>query len=213
VANGSIQQWLSNFAAKIRGHDNALAQQGQALQSLQAQVADLASAPSSVQQQIDALPGRRIESFLTGEVAFDITALNTRGTPIIITVSQDGPFVMTHYPVVMWRPSAPANTTNLGRWRPVASYPLPTQQVTADFIDISYEIQDGGNQRNFQNAPRSPLLSRPDALLPCAVPTLWAPNSTLVFTPTYNAITFSAATPPTQGILHVDFVGYRITNL
>ena len=50
--------------------------------------------------------------------------------------------------------------------------------------------------------------------MPCAVPTLWAPNSTIQFYPTYLNIEFNAAdTPPTAGILHVAFIGYRIVNL
>jgi hypothetical protein len=74
-------------------------------------------------------------------------------------------------------------------------------------------MQDGGSQRNFQNAPRGPLLSRPDNVIPCAVPTLWSPNSAIAFFPTYNKLTWNSAIPPTQGTLHVDLIGYRIVNL
>ena len=200
-------------AAILRTHKDALAKQAQQMAILQQQIADLTSRPRSVEDEINAIEGRRIESMLVGEVAFDATAQNTRGTPITITVSQDGPFVMTHYPICMWRPTAPSTATNFLVWRPVRSFPLPTQQVTADFIDIMYELQDAGSSRYFQNAPRAPLLSQPDALLPCAIPTLWSPNSTIVFTPTYLRIQFTGATPPTQGTLNVSIPGYRIVNL
>lgn len=214
MATTSISTAINNLFANLRSHASALTSIQGVMANLQAQVADLSAKPTSVQEEIDALPGRRIESFIAGEIAFDTTVNNgVRGTPIILPISQDGPFVMTHYPVVMWRPSAPTNTPNYLKWRPVSSFPLPTQQITTDWIDISYELQDGGNQRNFQNFPRAPLLSRPDALLECAVPTLWSPNSTIVFTPTYWQLTFSSSPAPTNGILHCSIPGYRIVNL
>lgn len=200
-------------AAYIRQLGAAVQAANQQIVILQQTVGELASRPRSVQEEIDSLVGRRIESTLDGEVLFDASDLGQRGAPIIIPVSQDGPFVQTHYPLVLWRPTAPNNTTNLNRWRPVSSFPLPTQQVTTDIIDILYEMQDGGNQRFFQNAPRAPLLSRPDNVVPCAVPTLWAQNTTLNFIPTYLAFTWDSATPPTQGALHVTIPGYRIVSL
>src|SRR5690606_10068913 len=112
-----------------------------------------------------------------------------RAAPITMNVSQDGPFVMTHYPMCVWRPSAPDNTTNLGRWRPVSTFPLPEQVVDTDIIDIMYELQDGGNSRLLQNEPRGPLLSRPDNIVPCPIPTLWSPNSVVLFIPTYLSMT------------------------
>lgn len=173
----------------------------------------LQSKPTSTQEEIDDVPGRRMEGVLSGEVTFDTTDIGKRANPIIFQISQDGPFVMTHYPLVLWRPTAPSNTTNLNRWRPVSSFPLPTQQVTTDIIDIMYELQDGGSQRNMQNAPRSVLLSRPDNIVPCPVPTLFSSNTSIAFTPIYLSMTFNSAVPPTQGTLHVDLVGYRIFNL
>lgn len=183
------------------------------LSALSAKVNLLLSRPRTITEEIDAIPGRRIESVYSGEISFTAASQGTRGNPILIQVSQDGPFVMTHYPQVLWRPSAPSNATNYQRWRPVSSFPLPDQVYDTDTIDISYELQDGGAQRNFQNAPRGPMLSRPDNLIPCAVPTLWAPNAAITFTPTYNRVTFDGSTPPTEGILHVDIIGYRIVNL
>lgn len=201
---------LEAVVRQLQAHQ---AQQAQAIAALIAKVNSLLSRPRSITEEIDAIPGRRIESVLSGEVTFTASAQGTRGNPILIQVSQDGPFIMTHYPQAVWRPTAPTSATNYQRWRPVSSFPLPDQVYDDDIIDISYELQDGGNQRNFQNAPRGPMLSRPDNLIPCAVPTLWAPNSALSFTPTYNRITFNGSTPPTEGTLHVDFIGYRIVNL
>jgi hypothetical protein len=34
-----------------------------------------------------------------------------------------------------------------------------------------------------------------------------------VFQPTYLALTWNSASPPTAGVLHVDLIGYRIVNL
>ncbi len=199
--------------ASLRVLDKRLAQAVGVIQQQQAQIAALSSRPRTITEEIDRIPGRRIETILSGEVTFTTDDEGRRGNPILLQVSQDGPFIMTHYPMVLWRPSAPTNATNLGRWRPVSTFPLPDQVVDTDIIDIMYELADGGSQRNFQNAPRGPVVSRPDNLVPCAVPTLWAPNAAINFTPTYLALTWDAAIPPTQGILHVDFIGYRIVNL
>ena len=81
--------------------------------------------PRSITEEIDSLPGRRIFYNLSGRQSFTITQLGTRNDAISFFVSQDGPFVMTAYPLVMWKANAPATATNLGRWSPVASWPLP----------------------------------------------------------------------------------------
>lgn len=208
-----IEQNLANISAAIRVLDKRSAQLQSVIQQQASLIAELQSRPRTITEEIDQIPGRRIETVLSGEVIFDATDEGTRGNPIIIQVSQDGPFVMTHYPMALWRPTLPTNATNFERWRPVSSYPLPDQVVDTDIIDIMYEFQDGGSQRNFQNAPRSPLLSRPDNVIPCAVPTLWSPNSAIAFFPTYNSFTWDSQVPPTQGTLHVDLIGYRIVNL
>lgn len=203
----------ANEQAALRQHRSAI----QALQKQQADLIDiinqLQTRPRSVQEEIDAQPGRRIDMILAGEVTFTIDDEGQRGTPIIIQVSQDGPFVMTHYPMALWRPTLPDTATNLGRWRPVSTFPLPDQVVDTDIIDIGYELNDAGSQRFMQNAVRGPVLSRPDNIVPCPVPTMWAPNAAIQFIPTYHAIQFNGTTPPTQGALHVDLIGYRIVNL
>jgi hypothetical protein len=201
-------------AAVLRTHKNELLKQSEAINQLMAVVNSLASRPKTVWDEINAIPGRWIESTLSGEVTFTAAEEGSRGTPILFLVSQDGPFIMTHYPLCLWRPTAPnPGATNLNRWRPVTTFPLPDQVVDTDIIDIKYELQDGGSGRDFQNEPRAPLLSRPDNIVPCPTPTVWSPNATIKFTPTYLALTWNSATPPTQGTLHVDIPGFRIVNL
>lgn len=197
----------------IRQLIDAVKQQRSLNQQLIARVQQLEARPRSVSEQIDAIPGRRIDTILSAEVAFTMDDLGNRGRPAQVTVSQDGPFIMTHYPMALWYPSAPSNATNLNRWRPVSTFPLPTQVVSTDIIDIGYELEDGGSMRYFQNEMRGPVLSRPDNIVPCAVPTEWAADGVLKFVPTYKAITFNGTTPPTEGILHIDFIGYRIVNM
>jgi hypothetical protein len=209
---------LDKHAAAIRVLNNRLQQTQNILAGATRDLAELRSRPRTITEEIDSIPGRRIESIFSGEVVFDINDLGKAGKPIIIPISQDGDFIMTHYPMALWRPSAPDNATNFGRWRPVTSYPLPTMEVPGDIIDISYLLDDAGSQRFMQNDARGPVLSRPDNLVPCAIPTQWAPNASIKFTPLYNAFLWNGgggegAVEPTQGILHVDLIGYRIVNL
>jgi hypothetical protein len=201
------------LAGYIRGLTRKLNEQSGLIGQMQKVITQLASRPRSVAEEIDSIPGRRIEACLCGVVLFDINDLGQRGQPVIMQVPQDGPFIQTHYPMVLWKPTSPDNTTNLGRWRPISTFPLPDQVVDADIIDILYEMQDGGNGRLFQNEARGPLLSRPDNIVPVPVPTLWAPNTAVNFIPTYNAITWNSDTPPTEGQLHVTIPGYHIVNL
>ncbi|MFQ5937472.1 MAG: hypothetical protein ACE5LB_13800, partial [Acidiferrobacterales bacterium] len=119
-------------------------------------------------------------------------------------------------------PSQPNPATTLGLGRPVSSWPLPDQatpgsgdyDLDEDIISISYEMVDGGSQRNLQNLPVPPVLSRPDNIVPLPVPTMFQPNTTIQFFPTYQSIRFSDDTvAPTEGILEVGLPGYRIVNL
>lgn len=209
----AIEQNITKIAGALRVLDKRSSQLQTVVQQQASIIAELQTRPRTITEEIDQIPGRRIETILSGEVIFDITDLGKRGNPILIQVSQDGPFVMTHYPMALWRPTLPTTATNYQRWRPVSTYPLPDQVDDTDIIDLMYELQDGGSLRYFQNAPRGPMLSRPDNVVPCAVPTLWSPNAAIAFYPTYNMITWNSDTPPTQGTLHVDLIGYRIVNL
>ncbi len=206
LTNDQIAAILRQQRTAIGTLHGIIQQQGAALQAL-------TDRPRSVQEEIDAIPGRRMEGTLDGHVTFTQQDLGNRATPIVMQVSQDGPFIQTHYPMVVWRPTAPDNTTNLNRWRPVSSFPLPTQQLGEDIIDIMYEMQDGGNQRLLQNEARGPLFSRPDNIVPTPVPTLWSTNAAILFIPTYLSLTWNSDIPPTEGTLHVTIPGYRIVNL
>lgn len=170
--------------------------------------------PRSITQEIDSIAGRRIFYTLGGNVNFTTAQNGTRGQPITMLVSQDGPFIATHYPFASWTPNAPANAANFGAWRPVSTWPLPDQVLDTDLIDLSYEVIDSGSQRNFQNEPVGPIFSRPDNLIPLPVPTLFSPNTTIQVTPTYERIAFSSASVATTGgNLYIGFPGYRIVNL
>lgn len=171
--------------------------------------------PRSITQEIDSIPGRRIFYTLSDRQIFDATLAGRRGEPLNFLVSQDGPFIMTHYPLAMWKPAAPDTATNFGAWRPVSTWPLPDQVLDTDLIDLSYEVVDGGSQRNFQNETVVPMFSRPDNLIPLPVPTLVAPNTVLQIFPTFERIAFDtgAAVPTTAGDLAISLPGYRIVNL
>lgn len=204
------------IAAGFRALRDKLLKQDAVIRELQALCA---SRPRSVTEEIDAIQGRRIFYTLSATQNFDNSNDGLRGAVMNFLVSQDGPFIATHYPIAMWKPISPTNANQFGRWRPVESWPLPTQQQTDfDTVDISYEMNDSGGQRNFQNLPVVPgLLSRPDNMIPLPVPTLYSPNTTIGFTPIYENIDFVSGSegyvPTTGGQLVVSIPGYRIVNL
>lgn len=207
-------------AAIIRQLQASIAQLRSDVSSQAAVIAELNKRPRSTTEEIDAIPGRRVVYTLSGEQTFTTAQDGTRGQAISMLVSQDGPFVMTDYPVIAWYPSLPSTGTNLNRWRPVNSYPLPQQQsaatggVEGDVVDIAYELVDGGSQRQLQNITVSPgLISSFNEIKPLPVPTLFAPNVIIQVYITYLNVSFGGTTPSTQGTLHVDLPGYRIVNL
>jgi hypothetical protein len=172
-------------------------------------------APRSITEEIDALPGRRIFYNLSDEVDFTIEQDGLRGDPLQVLVSQDGPYIMTGYPVLSWRPTAPAGATNFGQWSAIYSWPLPAQdQPLRDSINLSYELIDSGSQRKFDNEPSAPITSRFDSIQPLPVPTLFSPNTVISLFPTYEDIAFAAtAVPAVGGTLRLTLPGYRIINL
>lgn len=209
-----LNEILRGQAAAIRKlSDRFQAGQVTLLSSIAKLIDRLEQHPPSITDAIDALEGRRIEYRFSSTQTFTIDNDGNVGLPVTFNVSQDGPFIMTHYPLVLWKPSAPTNATNFGRWRPVTSFPLPDQVIDTDIIDLSYELKDGGSDRNLQSAPSGPVFSRPDNFVPLPVPTMFATAAQITFTPYYNRITFDGATPPTEGTLQVDLIGYRIVNL
>ena len=135
-----IEQNLAKISAALRILDKRSGQLQSVVQQQASLIAELQSRPRTITEEIDQIPGRRIETVLSGEVVFDITDEGKRGNPILIQVSQDGPFVMTHYPMALWRPTLPTTATNYERWRPVSTYPLPDQVVDTDIIDLLYEM-------------------------------------------------------------------------
>lgn len=207
----SIQETINQL---IRRQNATQAQLRQVLDKYEEFVRACEDQPRSITQEIDSIPGRRIFYTLNARQAFTIAQNGLRGAAMAFLVSQDGPFIATHYPIAAWLPNAPANATNFGAWRPVATWPLPDQVLDTDLIDLSYEVVDSGSQRNFQNEPTGPMFSRPDNLIPLPVPTLFAPNTTIQVVPTYERISFNTGgTPTTGGSLYIGFPGYRIVNL
>ena len=194
------------LAAMIRSAMGPLAQR---LQALEAEVSRR-QAHLTWKDALDAGKGRRVFFNLVGTQDFTASDDGKRTAAISFLISQDGPFVMTHYPVAMWRSKAPSNATDFGRWRPVSSWPLADQVLDTNIVDLSYEMNDSGSQRNFQNAASPPLLSRPDDLKELPVHTLFKENSTIQFTPTYENILFNDSTATTDGTLVVCIPGYRI---
>ena len=196
----------NQLAAYIR---QALAPMHAEIQRLNKDIDRLKRA-ASVEDEINLIKGRRVFYTLTGTQDFTTSQDGNRGSAIVMTVSQDGPFIMTHYPIAMWRPTLPTNATNYQQWRPVYTWPLADQVTDTDIVNISYEMFDGGSERGLQNAAAPPILSRPDMLHELPIPTLFAPNSSLQFIPTYHDILFNGSTAPTQGTLVVGLPGYRI---
>lgn len=172
--------------------------------------------PRSITEEIDALPGRRIFYNLVGQQDFTSAQDGLDNAAISFEISQDGPFILTHYPLVAWKPNAPITATNFGQWSPVSSWPLPLQQSTnQDSINLSWRFQDGGSQRNFDNSKAPPLFSRPDFQAVLPVPTLLAPNANASFIPFFEDIFFDPdpAVPTTGGTLVVLLPGYKVAQL
>jgi hypothetical protein len=209
-----MKAYIGQLARAVNGLTQQLKEARAEIEMLKA-----SARPLTVQEEIDKIPGRRVWYNYVGSVNFTATQRGTRGEPIIIeSISQDGPFIQTAYPLVVWKPVTPdggAAPTNLGRWRPVYSWPLPTQELGGDIIDISWEVQDGGPNRDFQNAPVPPIFTRSDVVQPLPVPVLWTPNSSIKFTPTYEAINFDDTVDEatTEGVLRVVMPGYKICNM
>ena len=198
---GGFQQHIANLVSQLQHMQGVV----DALESLKR--------PYSISEEIDEIPGRRVFYTLVGRVDFTIDDLGKASTPVNFQVSQDGPFVQTHYPFALWLPSSPATATNLGRWRPVSHYPLPTQEIGTDFISISYQVTDGGSDRQLQSLPVPPLLSTPDNVVPLPVPTFFSPNANIQFKPTYEDIQFDGGVPPDTGTLVVALPGFRAVNM
>ena len=206
-----LKSYLNRIAGEHREIKRQLAEQNKQYAAF---IKACENVPPSPTEELDSIPGRRIFYGLSDEQTFTIALSGQRGQPLNFLVSQDGPFVMSHFPLVTWRPSAPDTATRFGQWRPVATWPLPDQVVDGDRIDLSWEFVSGGSQRNFQNEPWGPIFSRPDNLVPLPIPTLFAPNETIQMFLTYESISFdTGGTPTTQGTVRVTLPGYRAANM
>lgn len=213
-----------NFNQMFAALRQKLELQTKELDRMAREMAVIKERPLSPEDEINAIPGRRLFFLPTKTQDFTATQDGAKGSAMSFTISQDGPFIMTHFPLVMWKATLPTNGTNYGRWMPIMSYPTPFQhsqvaldttfKAFADMIDISYEMVDSGPQQNFQDNPLPPLISLPGALQPLPVPTKFAPASVITFTPTYENIFFASdpTTDTTGGRLVVSLIGYRISN-
>jgi len=197
-----------------------------AISAIKAQVDTLAGQVDVLARQgvdeIDQIEGRRISYWPHGELPFTIAQQGIDGNAIPVQISQDGPFVWTHYPIVLWRPTAPANATLFGIWRPVTHFPLVAQgldvattlDLNSDMVSISWRMSDGGSERNFMPAAIPPIFSTPYKQIPLPERVLFTPNSVISFTPTFRRIVFNNGTvPTTDGLLEVTFPGFRIVNM
>jgi hypothetical protein len=195
------------LAAAIRRLATQQAQLEQAVAALQNS--------HSIDDEIDRIPGRRVFYPMVMKQTFTAANDGLRGSAMTVTVTQDGPWIMTHFPLAAWKGSAPAAATYFGMWRPIYSWPLPDQVIDQGIIDISYEISDSGSNRNFQNeAVPGGLLSRPDNMVQLPTRTLFSPNSVISVTPTYENIAFDAQqTPCTSGLLYFVLPGFKIVNM
>jgi len=216
-----MRQYVDAALKKLYGQLNSIVVKQSAIEAQYKLIEKMCTQARSITAEIDAIPGRRLYYAQVGSIAFTAADAARRGQPISSLVSQDGPFIQTHYPMAVWRPTQPATATMLGLWRPVSPWPVPLQFTVAgaqdgdtDMISISYEVQDSGSQRNFQNEAVPPVLSRPDNLVPLPVPTLFTPNTTIQFTPTYHRILFNnPVVATTEGLLVVALPGYRVVNM
>ena len=207
-----VQAFLSRVAAENREIKRSLSAVLTEYKAFRKAVEDR---PKSITDELNSIPGRRIFYFFNDVLDFDVTLQGQRGQPATFRISQDGPFVMTHLPMVIWRPTTPATATNFGVWRPVTTWPLPDQVIDGDRIDLSWEFSDGGSERNFQNLPTPPMFSRPDNMVPLPVPTIFAPNTVIQFIPTFERILFDTEpqVPTTGGRIIICLPGYRIANM
>lgn len=179
---------------------------------LQAELNAIKGVKSGVYDPYPDIPGRRVSYNLVGTQDFTTAQDGQTGSTINMLVSVDGPFIMTHFPLVVWKPTTPTNATNFGIWRTISSADLPTQQVTTDYIDISWQLIDTGPTRNLQNdVVPGGVLSNPRELKKLPTPTKFEPNTTITFTPTYENISFNASgTATTGGRLCVVLPGIKI---
>lgn len=198
----------------------------------QAEIARLKASNAALRKRvqkavdINDIEGRRINFTQSATMTFT-SAVNdgNRGPSyMVIPIGQDGPWVMTHYPVIMWRNAASGTATDVGLWRPPSHWPLPDQVVDTDICSLSYEVFDEGSVRGLQNDPQSDfstarglkrpsvvagLFSTANILMQLPEPTLFDTNGAIRIVVTFDDIQFTSVT---QGRLRVNLPGYKIVN-
>lgn len=207
---------------------------GASLEALGVRAAELAKKIARpLEDEINAIPGRRVNYTLTARVNFTAAGVlvNQESDLFIFNIPKDGPWIMTHYPTVMWQITASEIATDVGRWRPISSWTLPVQEhgASQDILDLSLGFHDGGTGgRWFQNSIETNvkdatgaivpntlrhvpgrLFSNPLVLkrLPC--PAYFPVKSTVGATALFDAVTFGAAT---AGKIVVSLPGYKISS-
>lgn len=169
-------------------------------------------------EDLNAIAGRRMYYTAVARNTITNTGNGSVNNPLTIQVPRDGFFVMTHYPVLMWKVTTSGTATDVGKWRPVSSNPLPDQIVNTDFLDISYTLKDAGPERFMQNDTQTPALSIPPAVLPgllstpdnmiaLPLPAKFDPGSVIVMNVRFEKFTWTAVT---AGQMVVMFPGYKI---
>lgn len=217
---------MANVEAVLRTLINQVNKQAALISALEDKLRHQPAALSPT-QLIDSIPGRRV--FFTGiqTQTFTTSQNKVAGAGMTIQFSQDGPFIMTHYPLLMWKPTSPSGATLLNQWQPIMTGNLPTQQTNLaagtgtfvlDLVWLSYSMIDSGSGRQLQDANGNVppgLLSLPGQLMPLPVPTLIAPGDTLTLIPFYELIQFANAnggTATTGGTLYWMQPGYKVVN-
>lgn len=212
------------------------------LERLGALVEDLAvRARRNLEEEINALPGERYYFTLTGKSIvrqgstyfkqdgqpFVSTAADTEADLLYYEVPKDCFFIACYYPMAVWRITTSGVAADVGRWRPVYSWPLPDQVMNTELIDVSLRFADVGSERALENeatarnastgAPVASVLrhvpsahfSNPNTWKKLPVPSVFKPKSVIACQPKYDRVLFTSAT---AGRLRVDLPGYLIRN-
>lgn len=146
--------------------------------------------PTQHSKDIDAIPGRRVVYTMSGDLNIgpSRTMVSER---VLFSVNQDGPFILTHFPLFFWQASRQEGGS--GEW--------------CETREWSYHWLDASSQR-FMAAAEIKIFSRSDMLNPLPSAALFAPNSTIEISPVCDDLEQQS-----NGTLKVLLPGYRIVNM
>ena len=221
--NAAIRYASEHFAQKLE-------ELGQAVAQVSLRV------HRSVEGELNNIPGRRCIFTPRRTQTFTTADQGIEGDVLLYDLPKDGPWVMTHYPIVEWKITAAAAPTFIGQWRPVGDWPTVSQQLSHEFLNCSLRIRDAGPERDLQNTAllknssvsTQPFairhvpagdFSRPGAIKKLPVPTLFPAKSVVAINIFYDAVVFDPFSigkvfyTTTEGELTVTLPGYRIANL